>query len=105
MDPLEKLKSLDPAKYGISASRRDATTPAGYTNSWIVNLHLLVRDRWIKLRRLTHEELAAVGLRPSNERGYAGGRSREKLGLGPREAAEEAARRISEATGIPVVED
>ena len=102
MDPLEKLRGLDPSRYGIRALVKVREHPVRFRGAWGVYLCTHVRDRWIKLRRLTREELDAVGMRPTVEQGYDS-RAKHRFGLDPREAAEEAARRISEATGLPIL--
>ena len=107
-DALEKLRA-EAQKPGrtscITPCRRASTTPTGFKQTWVVVLRAQVKGRWIRLRRLTDDELGAVGLRPSQRDGYSRDLRRRPDQPSPEAAAREAARRISEVTGLPVVEE
>ena len=78
-------------------------TKGAWSVDLVAQVRILGKQKDVVLRRLTHEELDAVGLRPTSAEGYDS-RAKIRLGLAPEAAAREAARRISEATGIPVEE-
>lgn len=104
--PLDKLRQLvgGERRYGVAAIRRKATTPSGYAPYYAACLcYLTQAGSWIKLRRLTAEELKAAGAMPPGENGYSNGPCK-RVGIAPDEAAREAARRIAEATGLPIIE-
>ena len=105
---LRKIAEDRPGRCSLRPRSRKPGNLVKIIGTWSVDLVaqmcILGKPKVVALRRLTHEELAAVGLRPTSAEGYDG-RTRARLGLAPEAAAREAARRISEATGIPVVED